>query len=48
MKKIVFLLLVLIGGANLYAQKIKENSIDKFTKKQVVQTSFEKIVSDKT
>ena len=47
MKKIVFLLLVLIGGANLYAQKIKENSIDKFTKKQVVQTSFEKIVSDK-
>lgn len=43
----MFFIIGVNRGANLYAQKIKENSIDKFTKKQVVQTSFEKIVSDK-
>ncbi len=30
-----------------YAQKIKVDEIDKFTKSRVVETSFEKIVSDK-
>lgn len=29
------------------AQKIKTNEVDKFTKKQIIETSFEKIVSDK-
>lgn len=30
------------------AQKIKVNEVDKFTKKQIIETSFEKIVSDKS
>lgn len=48
MKKFLLLLAsTLLLGANVNAQKIKENHVDKFTKKQIVQTSFEKIVSDK-
>ncbi|MCI2088024.1 MAG: hypothetical protein LKK21_07220 [Prevotella sp.] len=48
MKKLVFslvALLLIVGSAN--AQKIKVNEIDKFSKKQVIETSFEKIVSDR-
>jgi hypothetical protein len=48
MKKNVFLFaLCCVVASSSFAQKIKVNEIDKFTKKQVVETSFEKIVSDK-
>lgn len=41
---IMLAFILLTSGA--FAQKIKTNDVDKFTKKQVVETSFEKIVSD--
>lgn len=41
---IMLALIVLTSGA--FAQKIKTNEVDKFTKKKVIETSFEKIVSD--
>lgn len=48
MKKILLLLVsTFLFGINVNAQKITENKVDKFTKKQIVQTSFEKIASDK-
>lgn len=49
MKKLIISALACVSlcvSAN--AQKIKVNEIDKFTKQQVIETSFEKIVSDKS
>ena len=48
MKKLLLLIIAttIIGGA--YAQKITVNKVDKFTKKHVIQTSFEKISSDRS
>lgn len=49
MKKLIISVLACISfciSAN--AQKIKVNEIDKFTKQRVIETSFEKIVSDKS
>ena len=46
MKK-VLLLAVLIISANAFCQKITKNQIDKFTKKRIIETSFEQIVSEK-
>ena len=46
MKKLLFLLFALLPLCSM-AQKIKVNETDKFTKKQIIETSFEKIVSDK-
>lgn len=49
MKKILLLCLIaLITGVNLNAQKIKENGVDKFTRERIIETSFEKIVNDKS
>lgn len=42
-----FLTCVVLGVSSVNAQKIKVNEIDKFTKQQIIETSFEKIVSDK-
>lgn len=48
MKKSVFLIVFFwVVASSCFAQKIKVNEIDKFTKEQVLETSFEKIVSDK-
>lgn len=47
MKKLFVLLIITTICLSGNAQKIKRNEIDKFTKKQIVETSFEKIVSDK-
>ncbi len=49
MKKLVFslvALMLIVCSAN--AQKIKVNKIDKFSKEQIIETSFEKIVSDRS
>lgn len=46
MKK-YFLLLMFSFPLIVCAQKIKTDEIDKFTKERIVETSFEKIVSDK-
>lgn len=44
MKKLVLLFAsTLLISSSISAQKIVKNEIDKFTKKQVIQTSFEKI-----
>ncbi|MFJ1439278.1 hypothetical protein ACILPE_06030 [Capnocytophaga canimorsus] len=45
MKKLVLFCVVLLN-VGTYAQKIKVNETDKFTKKKMIETSFEKIVSD--
>lgn len=48
MKKLLLLLLVALScGVSINAQKIKKNEVDKFTKKQIIETSFEKIANDK-
>ena len=39
MKKLLLLLLIL-AGVNAYSQKIKEDAVDKFTKKRVIETSI--------
>jgi hypothetical protein len=41
MKKIVFLLMVSMLSAPIYAQRIKKNEIDKFTGAELIQTSNE-------
>jgi len=49
MKKLVFsliALLLIVGSAN--AQKIKVNKIDKISKEQTIDTSFKKIISDRS
>lgn len=46
MKKLLFPLFALLPLCSM-AQKIKVNETDKFTKKTIIETSFEKIVSDK-
>jgi len=46
MKRIVFVLAILFVAMGANAQKIKTNEVDKFTKKRIIETSFEKIVSD--
>ena len=46
MKKAFLLLIVVVLTSVCFAQKIKVNEVDKFTKKHMIETSFEKIVSD--
>lgn len=49
MKKFLFVVMLCgLYALSANAQKIKVNEVDKFTKKQVIETSFEKIVSDKS
>jgi hypothetical protein len=48
MKKIIFFATVLFVAIGANAQKIKTNEVDKFTKNKIIETSFEKIVSDKS
>ena len=47
-----FLMLCLValitGNSTAFAQKIKVNEIDKFTKEKIIETTFEKIVKDKS
>lgn len=43
----LFLLVAFLSVGIASAQKIKVNETDKFTKKHVIETSFEKVVSDK-
>lgn len=47
MKKIILLAFLFLGYLSINAQKIKIDEVDKFTKERIVETSFEKIVSDK-
>lgn len=48
MKKLLFLLLIsVLGSLTVNAQKIKKDEFDKFTKKRIIETSFEKIANDK-
>ena len=42
------LVALITGNSTASAQKIKVNEIDKFTKERVIETSFEKIVNDKS
>lgn len=48
MNKVFFIVVLCALSISANAQKIKVNEVDKFTKKQVIETSFEKIVSDKS
>lgn len=48
MKKLFLIVVLCVLSISANAQKIKVNEVDKFTKKQVIETSFEKIVSDKS
>jgi hypothetical protein len=46
-KLILIATLIILCISNVNAQKIKKDQIDKFTKERIIETSFEKIVSDK-
>ena len=48
MKRFVLLLVAVCCIGPMSAQKIKENKIDKFTKAHIINTSYEKIVADKS
>lgn len=48
MKKVILMLVALCCVGAVSAQKIKENKIDKFSKAHIINTSYEKIVSDKS
>lgn len=48
MKRILFLLAAVCFVGVASAQKIKENKIDKFSKAHIINTSYEKVVSDKS
>lgn len=45
-KNTILIFLVLTSFMTTHAQKIKKNEVDKFTKESIIETSFEKIVSD--
>lgn len=45
---LITVLTILTFTMNVIAQKIQTNKVDKFTKQLIVETSFEKIVSDKS
>lgn len=47
MKKILLITLLSFSVNLAFSQKIKTNEIDKFTGAKIIETSFEKIVSDK-
>ena len=45
MKKVILLFAMSILTSALYAQKIKKNEVDKFTKEQTIETSMESLYS---
>lgn len=48
MKKYLLIAILALVAMTAPAQKIKENTVDKFSKMHVIKTSYEKIVSDKS
>jgi hypothetical protein len=48
MKRVLLITVIAVFALSSFGQKIKTDEVDKFTKERIVETSFEKIVSDKS
>ncbi|MDX9797929.1 MAG: hypothetical protein RBT05_03650 [Bacteroidales bacterium] len=47
MKRLVLFITLLVFSGSVFSQKIIKNEVDKFTKKKIVETSFERICTNK-